>query len=387
MMVHTGEKKIACPYCTYRCNLDSNLRKHCIAKHNMEHPPKRKPVLRLEYLSQEQENTETSNTKKTTSASKNSKRKFSPMPNNILGKHQKIELMLPESEDGSVDTASIIKFLEKQGFYGQQSLQVEVGDNSFIVNCKKKTATDNVNTVDMDVSSCNNFNVSDLADSGQPLITESSLNNSASLFKLSDFSVMPIKTELGVEGSNQGTETSSITVDSHQNSSVTEVTLSPSQLTTAMDITPTNTVTDSDQLSATGEIDHIDGECILTDEALRHITLLGGEPGSDGVNNPVIVIQQPDGTLQVQPQNVLNSSSLIDLGKADNLQFELATGTKTGDGGTLVPGLVEGEPPTEVSFHIDSPRFTLSGTSITNSEDEFIPHHSHQMLVVSQSQL
>ena len=39
MAVHTGEKSHACPFCTYRCNIDSNLRKHCKSVHREVYPP------------------------------------------------------------------------------------------------------------------------------------------------------------------------------------------------------------------------------------------------------------------------------------------------------------------------------------------------------------
>ena len=45
VLTHTAEKKHACLWCPYRSNIDSNLRKHCLSKHNEEYPPKvRQPV-------------------------------------------------------------------------------------------------------------------------------------------------------------------------------------------------------------------------------------------------------------------------------------------------------------------------------------------------------
>lgn len=40
MVVHSGNKHCACPFCPYRCNILDNLRKHCKAVHSQDYPPR-----------------------------------------------------------------------------------------------------------------------------------------------------------------------------------------------------------------------------------------------------------------------------------------------------------------------------------------------------------
>ena len=39
VLTHSDEKKFSCLWCPYRTKIDSNLRKHCRARHNEEYPP------------------------------------------------------------------------------------------------------------------------------------------------------------------------------------------------------------------------------------------------------------------------------------------------------------------------------------------------------------
>ena len=40
MALHTGEKQFSCPRCEYKCNVKSNLKKHCLSSHGLDYPPK-----------------------------------------------------------------------------------------------------------------------------------------------------------------------------------------------------------------------------------------------------------------------------------------------------------------------------------------------------------
>ena len=42
-LIHSDEKKLACIWCPYRTNIDSNLRKHCRVRHNEDYPPITRP--------------------------------------------------------------------------------------------------------------------------------------------------------------------------------------------------------------------------------------------------------------------------------------------------------------------------------------------------------
>ena len=41
-LIHSGDKPFRCPVCDYRCNVEGNLRKHCLNSHQIVYPPKRR---------------------------------------------------------------------------------------------------------------------------------------------------------------------------------------------------------------------------------------------------------------------------------------------------------------------------------------------------------
>lgn len=46
-VIHTNKKDYACPHCAYRCNVFSNLRKHCLFVHKVDHARKKSRVIRF----------------------------------------------------------------------------------------------------------------------------------------------------------------------------------------------------------------------------------------------------------------------------------------------------------------------------------------------------
>ena len=295
MMIHSGEKKYSCPLCVYKCNLDSNLRKHCIARHNIEYPPKRKPVYQLQ-SADEDERLRQQGVIGSSKATRLS---------------QKVEVMLQGASHGQLDSEELLSVLQSHGFTGSETLQIELGGQTYLINQGDNSGSS---------AGSNSVNM------GQPppgLV----VNNGSLMTSMVNIKQAGTQVAEGLQEEGGGEETGVHYQMTFSDTAVRLTGSSPPKGTEKnkkkgfLKLEPNDVITDD---IAGGDEENvlsivtpdyssmdISGECVLSENTLQQIS------SSVDDSNTIIVIQKPDG-LDLKPTAIASASDVSVMTTANN---------------------------------------------------------------------